>query len=279
MRRVWPAWGAQKHVVLRELSIAPLRLVVEPRLSRSPPSCVRNPRSYVIVNKLGMDARRAPANLSHRPDESTNLGVNAGPPRLAPLGDLRPVSSESIPIPPRDCVRVDDHQAAGPHWPRAARSDPECPVQVLEQWAEDVLWQFVEAYRRVETIERVTSWLFQVARNKIADSYRKKSPEASLRTVAEGGEGTEADLEDILPDFSESPEKLVIRDAIWNEIEIAVDELPRSQREVFIWHEFEGMSFREMSELTGETENALRLRKHYAMRSLRRRLKSLYNEI
>ena len=135
MRRVWPAWGAQKPVVLRELSIAPLRLVVEPRLSRSPPSCVRNPRSYVIVNKLGMDARRAPANLSHRPDESTNLGVNAGPPRLAPLGDLRPVSSESIPIPPRDCVRVDDHQAAGPHWPRAARSDPDCPVQVLEQWA------------------------------------------------------------------------------------------------------------------------------------------------
>ena len=81
MRRVWPAWGAQKPVVLRELSIAPLRLlVVEPRLSRSPPSCVRNPRFYVIVNKLGMDARRAPANLSHRPDESTISASTRGRP-------------------------------------------------------------------------------------------------------------------------------------------------------------------------------------------------------
>ena len=148
-----------------------------------------------------------------------------------------------------------------------------------EDILQDVLWQLTEAYHRLETIERVTSWLFQVARNKIADRYRKKSSEVSLRTVAGGGEGTEVNLEDILPDFSESPEEPVIRDAIWNEIEIAVDELPRSQREVFIWHEFEGMSFREMSELTGETENALRLRKHYAMRSLRRRLESLYNEI
>ena len=148
-----------------------------------------------------------------------------------------------------------------------------------EDILQDVLWQFIEAYRRLETIERVTSWLFQVARNKIADSYRKKSSETSLRTVAEGGEGTEVDLEDILPDFSDSPEELVIRDAIWNEIEIAVDELPRSQREVFIWHEFEGMSFREMSELTGDTENALRMRKLYARRSLRKRLESLYDEI
>ena len=148
-----------------------------------------------------------------------------------------------------------------------------------EDILQDVLWQLTEAYRRLETIERVTSWLFQVARNKIADTYRKKGPEISLRTVAEGGEGTEFHLEDILPDFSEGPEELVIRDAIWSEIEIAVDELPRSQREVFIWHEFDGMGFREMSELTGETENALRLRKHYAMQSLRGRLESLYDEM
>jgi len=97
--------------------------------------------------------------------------------------------------------------------------------------------------------------------------------------VAHGGEAIEVDLEDILPDFSESPEELVIGDAIWTELEAAVDDLPQSQHDVFIWHEFEGMSFREMSELTGETENALRLRKHYAVRSLGRRLESLYNEI
>lgn len=145
-----------------------------------------------------------------------------------------------------------------------------------EDILQDVLWQFIEAYRRLETIERVTSWLFQVARNKIADSYRKKNP---VQNVAHGGEAIEVDLEDILPDFSESPEELVIGDAIWTELEAAVDDLPQSQHDVFIWHEFEGMSFREMSELTGETENALRLRKHYAVRSLRRRLESLYNEI
>lgn len=144
---------------------------------------------------------------------------------------------------------------------------------------QDVFWQLIEAYRRLETIERVTSWLFQVARNKIADSYRNTKPKASFRTEAEREEGMELNLEDFFPDSSENPEESYIRDVIWNEIEIAVDELPRSQREVFIWHEFEGMSFRDMSELTGDTENALRLRKHYAMRSLRARLESLYNEI
>ena len=139
---------------------------------------------------------------------------------------------------------------------------------------QDVFWQLIEAYRRLETIDRVTSWLFRVARNKIADSYRK--PKASFRTEREG---MELNLEDFLPDLSENPEESYMRDVIWNEIEIALEELPQPLRDVFIWHEFEGMSFRDMSELTGDTENALRLRKHYAMRSLRARLKSLYNEI
>ncbi len=139
---------------------------------------------------------------------------------------------------------------------------------------QDVFWQLVEAYRRLETIDRVTSWLFRVARNKIADSYRK--PQASFRTEREG---MELNFEDFLPDLSENPEESYIRDVIWNEIEIAVEELPQPLRDVFIWHEFEGMSFRDMSELTGDTENALRLRKHYAMRSLRARLESLYNKI
>ena len=143
---------------------------------------------------------------------------------------------------------------------------------------QDVFWQLVEAYRRLETIERVTSWLFKVARNKIADGYRKKRPEALPRTAAQREEGLEMSLDD-LPDLTESPEELYIRDVIWNEIEAAVEELPQPQREVFIWHEFEGMSFRDMSELTGETENALRLRKHYAVRSLRTQLESLYDEL
>ena len=131
----------------------------------------------------------------------------------------------------------------------------------------NVFGQLIEAYRRVETIERVTSWLFQVARNKIADSYRRHQTE-TLPT-----------LEELLSDVSDGPEELFIRDSIWEEIVVAVEELPPAHREVFIGHELEGMSFRRMSELTGETENTLRLRKHYAMRALRQRLEALYREI
>ena len=144
---------------------------------------------------------------------------------------------------------------------------------------QDVFWQLIEAYRGLETIERVTSWLLQVARNKIVDRYRRNKREAPLRPAAEREEGASINLEDILADLSEGPEKLLLRDAIWQEIEVALEELPPTQREAFVWHELEGMSFRDMSALTGETENALRLRKHYAMRSLRTRLESLYNGI
>ena len=144
---------------------------------------------------------------------------------------------------------------------------------------QDVFWQLIEAYRGLETIERVTSWLFQVARNKIVDRYRRKKCEAPLRTAAEREEGASINLEDILPDLSEGPEALLVRDAVWQEIEVALEELPPTQREAFVWHELERMSFRELSELTGETENALRLRKHYAMRSLRTRLAPLYHGI
>ena len=144
---------------------------------------------------------------------------------------------------------------------------------------QDVFWQLIEAYRGLETIERVTSWLFQVARNKIVDRYRMNTREAPRRTAAEREEGASINLEDILPDFSEDPEELHVRDVIWQEIESALEELPPAHREAFVWHELEGMSFKEMSERTGETENTLRLRKHYATRALRTRLESLYQGI
>ena len=152
--------------------------------------------------------------------------------------------------------------------------DPDDAEDILQ----DVFWQLIEAYRKLETIERVTSWLFQVARHKIADRYRR-AKSVVVVGKAEREERTELNLEDFLPDVSENPETSYIRDVIWDEIEIAVEELPRPLRDVLIWHEFEGLSFKEMSELTGDTENALRLRKHYAMRSLRARLEFLYNEI
>ena len=101
---------------------------------------------------------------------------------------------------------------------------------------QDVFWRLIEAYRGLETIERVTSWLFQVARNRIVDRYRSKKRDAPLPTSAEHEGGASINLEDILPDFSESPEEVHVRDAIWQEIEIAIEELPRIQRQAFVWH-------------------------------------------
>jgi RNA polymerase sigma factor (sigma-70 family) len=144
---------------------------------------------------------------------------------------------------------------------------------------QDVFWQLIEAYRGLKTIDRVTSWLFQVASNKIVDRYWRNKREAPLRPVEAREEGASINLEDILPDFSEGPEELFVRDAMWQGIEVALDELPPTQREAFVWHDLEGMSFRDMSELTGDTENALRLRKRDAMRALRTRLESLYHGI
>lgn len=130
---------------------------------------------------------------------------------------------------------------------------------------QDVFGELVEAYRGVETIERVTAWLFRVARNKIADRYRRRGPDTTF--------------DDLLPDLSANPEVLVVRDDVWDAIQTAIEELPPAQRQAFVWHELEGMSFREMANRTGETENALRLRKHYAMRALRARLAVVYNDL
>ena len=144
---------------------------------------------------------------------------------------------------------------------------------------QDVFGELIEAYRGLETIERVTAWLFQVTRNKITDMYRKRGPEPQVRSPRARDIETEAMLDDLLPDLSANPEELFIRDAFWDAVHIALEELPPAQRQAFVWHELEGLSFREMSAITGETENALRLRKHYAMRSLRVRLASLSNDL
>ena len=154
-----------------------------------------------------------------------------------------------------------------------------CNEDDAQDILQDVFGELIEAYRGLETIERVTAWLFQVARNKITDLYRKSWPESRSRSARARDIDTDTTLDDIFPDWSENPEELFIRDALWDAIQTALEELPPAQRHAFVWHELGGLSFREISEITGETENALRLRKHYAMRSLRGRLASLYNEM
>ncbi len=146
---------------------------------------------------------------------------------------------------------------------------------------QDVFSQFTEAYRGLEQIERVTSWLFRVARNKIADLYRRKKPAAASRQqLQRDEEGIPAlSLLDILPDLGPSPEDLLHNESMWEAIEAALDDLPENQREIFEMHELDGLSFREIAELTGETENTLRMRKYYAVQFLRERLATYYLDI
>ncbi len=144
---------------------------------------------------------------------------------------------------------------------------------------QDVFGELIEACRGLETIERATAWLFRVARNKITDAYRRRRPESPDRSARARSVDPDWALEDLLSDFSANPEELFLRDAVWDAIHAALAELPLVQRQAWVWHELEGLSFREMAEITGETENALRLRKHYARRALQVRLASLGSEV
>ena len=149
-----------------------------------------------------------------------------------------------------------------------------------EDILQDVFFQFTEAYRKINSVERVTAWLFTVARNKITDRYRKKRPTTfSQQQTAIDGEGESIRLEDILPDMSGNPDSELMRSIIWNAIEEALEELPESQREIFVMHEFEDMSFKEISAQKQVPVNTLLSRKRYAILHLRQRLQSLYDDL
>jgi RNA polymerase sigma factor (sigma-70 family) len=126
-------------------------------------------------------------------------------------------------------------------------------------------------------IEHVTGWLFRVARNRITDLFRKQRPESFSDTAA-GDEDERLQLEDLLPSPDAGPEALYIRHVLLEELELAIDELPEEQREVFVAHELEGRSFKEMAAETGVTVNTLLSRKRYAVLHLRKRLQDIYDE-
>ena len=151
-----------------------------------------------------------------------------------------------------------------------------------EDVLQDVLFELVEAYRLMQPIERAGAWLFRVARNRIIDRFRKKKPEASLsQTVvanSNDGETEGASLEELLPSPDAGPEAAYARAVLLDEIEEALGELPEEQRFVFVAHELEGKSFRELASETGVPVNTLLSRKHYAVLHLRRRLQDIYDE-
>ena len=147
-----------------------------------------------------------------------------------------------------------------------------------EDVLQDVFYKLVEANRLLMPIEHVTGWLFRVARNRITDLFRKKKPENFTQAMAEGEEGELFQIEDLLPSPDAGPEALYVRNLLLDELELAVDELPEEQREVFIGHELEGRSFKEMAAESGVSVNTLLSRKRYALLHLRERLRSIYGE-
>jgi RNA polymerase sigma factor (sigma-70 family) len=139
--------------------------------------------------------------------------------------------------------------------------DPRDAEDILQ----DVFYALVEANRLLAPIEHMTGWLFRVARNRITDLFRKTKPES-------------LEWEDLLPSPDAGPEALYARQVLIEELEMAIEELPDEQRQVFIAHEIEGRSFKEMAAETGVSVNTLLSRKRYAVLHLRERLQDIYDE-
>ena len=146
-----------------------------------------------------------------------------------------------------------------------------------EDILQDVFFEYVENYRLPEPIEQVGAWLFHVARNRIIDRFRKKR-EVQLPEMADG-EGGEYWLEEVLPSPDFGPEAAYARSVLLEELYAALEELPKEQRDVFIAHELDGRSFKELAEAGGVSMNTLLARKRYAVLYLRKRLQTIHDEL
>jgi RNA polymerase sigma factor (sigma-70 family) len=145
-----------------------------------------------------------------------------------------------------------------------------------EDILQDVFYELLEAYRLMKPVEHVTAWLFRVARNRMIDLFRGKKP-ASLNSPASVEEDADT-LEDLLPSVDAGPEAAYARNLLLEALEEALEELPQAQREVFVAHELQGQSFKEISAETGVSVNTLLSRKHYAVTHLRQRLQLIYED-
>jgi RNA polymerase sigma factor (sigma-70 family) len=155
-------------------------------------------------------------------------------------------------------------------------------VEEAEDILQDVFYQFIAGFDAIESIDRTTSWLYSVARNKIIDRYRRDAarPQRTDFEILSGkDDDTPLTLQEILPDLGSGPESALLREAIWDEISDALAELPPDQREIFIQNEIEEKGFREIAEETGVSINTLLSRKRYAILALRKRLQKFYDDV
>jgi len=153
-------------------------------------------------------------------------------------------------------------------------------VEDAEDVLQEVFYQLAETDRLMKPIDQIASWLFTVARNRIIDLYRKKKT-TSLPEYDDGNydEDDVEELSSLLSDNGSTPETEYLRSLVWIELENALSELPLNQREVFEMHELQGISFKEISEITGEPVNTLISRKRYAVLYLRERLQNLHDDL
>jgi len=149
-----------------------------------------------------------------------------------------------------------------------------------EDVLQEALYELVAAHRLMQPVEQAGAWLMRVARNRIIDRFRKKKPELLADQGLEFHEDEEGggSIEELLPSPDDGPDALVIRELMLEQIEAALNELPREQREVFIAQELEGASFKELAERWNVTVSALLSRKRYAVLYLRKRLKESFDE-
>ena len=192
------------------------------------------------------------------------------------LGDVK-----GEPVAPEQDQRISEvvrrEQSRLRNFIRRRVPDPNDAEDVLQ----DVFRELVEANRLLMPIDHITGWLFRVARNRITDLFRKKRP-VSLSDSAvfrDADDDERLQVEDLLPSPDAGPDALYARQVLFDALELAVDELPKAQREVFVAHELEGRSFKEIAAETGVSVNTLLSRKRYAVRHLRERLQTTYDEL
>jgi len=149
----------------------------------------------------------------------------------------------------------------------------------VEDLLQEVFFELVKANRLLMPIDFVTGWLFRVARNRITDLFRKKKEETFSEAALMDEDGEYLRMEDLLPSPDAGPDAVYMRNLLMDEMERALEELPPEQRDVFVAHEWEGRSFKELSMEIGVNVNTLLARKRYAVLRLRERLQSIHDEM